>query len=296
MRKRTLWLILSLCLILFVTSCSENLPENYGIYAYTDKGRISLSGQKVLFVGNLFQSIAGLKAASGPGCNSIKHFIAFEKDINPKSIHLARLEFRRGGAVSTPFGSTNVSVNLWVAAKNVGMEIAPINGKKDMYKLTPKENLVQGFYALHFGGLGNVSTLEAAFGNTAFDFVIGDNSDYQSYEVLQKRNEEKVRSGAEHLLRTMNGYFNNRDYIKMKEIYRPNGRIPSDSEWEELVKGLGTWFNAAGSILESKIMSSAISDNEGTFQVQTVYEKKGKQSEKLVVRNIDGKYFITTLE
>lgn len=296
MKKKKLWLTLCLCLILFVMSCGQNLPESYGIYAYTDKGRIPLNGQKVLFVGNIFQSITGLKGASGPGYNSVKHFIAFEKDINPKSIRLAKLEFRKGGAVSNPFGSTHVTVNLWVAVKSIGMDIAPIEGKKDMYKLTPKENLAQGFYALHFGGLGNVATLEAAFGNIAFDFVVGDSSNYQSYEVLQKRNEEKVRSEAERLLTTMNNYFNSRDYVKMKQIYRPNGKVLSESEWQDFIKGLGTWLDNAGKIVNSRIASSNIADNEGVFQLETTYERKGQQSERLLVRMIDGKYYIISLE
>jgi len=31
------------------------------------------------------------------------------------------------------------------------------------------------------------------------------------------------------------------------------------------------------------------------FQIQTIYEKKGQQAERFVVRKMDGKYYITSL-
>lgn len=287
------------CVILMFLSlaaCSQNLPENYGIYAYTDKGRVALTGQRIFFSGNLFQSIAGLKGATGSGYNSVKHFIVFEKDINPKSINITKLEFKKGGSVQNIIGSSYVEVNLWVPAKNADFDIAPIDGKKDMYKLTPKEKLTVGFYALHFGGLGNTSTIEASLGNMAYDFVVGNSEDYQSHEVLKQRNEDKVKSEAEGLLKTMNSYFNQREYTKMKDIYRPDGRIFSDAEWQTFTKGLDTWLNTSGKIADSKINAANITDNEGIFQIQTMYEKKGQQTEKLVVRKIDGKYYITAIE
>lgn len=85
------------------------------------------------------------------------------------------------------------TINLWTAARNIDFDISPIDGKKDMYKLTPKEKLTEGYYALHFGGLENISTIEASVGNTAFDFVIGNSDDYQSYEIIKKETRKRLR-------------------------------------------------------------------------------------------------------
>ena len=281
---------------LFLLSCSQNLPESYGVYAYTDKGRITLSGQKIFFRGNLMQSITGLQGASGIECKSIKYLIVYEKDINPKMVRLTKLAFKRRGYVQNLFGNDSVEVNLWVQANNVNFDVAPVEGEKDMYKLIPKEKLPEGLYALHFGGLENIPTLEASIGNIAYDFVIGNATDYPSYEIIKKNNEEKIKTEAENILKTMNNYFNNKDYIKMREIYRPDGRVFSDSEWQEFTKGLSTWLNESGEIKESKIINSNISENAGVFEVQTTYAKKGQQKEKFVVTTIEGKYFITSLE
>lgn len=270
--------------------CSEKLPENYGIYANTDNGLITLKSQKVSFVGNLFMSITGLKSASGTQFNSIKNFIVFEKDINPKHIRISRLEFKKGANVETPFGgSTYWELKLWTVASNIEFDTSPVKDRKDMYKLTPKTPLTNGFYALHFGGLENMSTIEATLGNVAYDFVIGKLEDV-------KTEEEKLATEAGNLLKAMNNYFNNKEYVKIKEIYRPNGSPFSDSEWQEFTKGLSTWLNEAGKIRESKIVNSNVSEDAGTFEVQTFYEKKGQQNERLVVRKMEGKYYITSLE
>lgn len=289
------YLVLALASLL--TACGQNLPDNYGIYAYTDKERVRLEGHKIMLAGNLMESLAGLKGATGPGYKSVKHFIVFEKNVNPESIGLAKLGFVKGSSVQNIFGRTHIEVNLWTAVNKIDFYVAPISGKKDMYKITPRINLTGGFYALHFGGLGRTTTLEAiGMSKVAFDFVIGDSNNYQSHEVMKQKNEEKVRGEAENLIKTMNGYFNSQDFSKMIEIYRPQGRIPSDSEWQEFNKGQRTWFSAAGSILNSKIENSTISDDDGIFQVQTTYQKKGEQHERIVVRKIDGRFFIVSIE
>ncbi len=61
-----------------------------------------------------------------------------------------------------------------------------------MYKLTPKEKLTEGYYALHFGGLENISTIEASVGNTAFDFVIGNSDDYQSSDLVNAHPKDAI--------------------------------------------------------------------------------------------------------
>lgn len=282
--------LLAIIAISFILGCSEKLPENYGIYASTENGLITLKNQKVSFVGNLFMSITGLKSASGAQFNSIKNFIVFEKDINPKHIRISRLEFKKGANVETPFGgSTYWELKLWTVASNIDFDTAPVKDKKDMYKLTPKTPLTNGFYALHFGGLENKSTIEATLGDVAYDFVIGKLEDV-------KTEEEKLATEAGNLLRAMNNYFNTKEYAKIKEIYRPNGNQFSDPEWQEFTKGLSTWLGDAGRIKESKIIGSNINETTGVFEVQTTYDKKGMQTERLVVQKIGQGYFITSLE
>jgi hypothetical protein len=80
--------------------------------------------------------------------------------------------------VDNVLSKSTVAVNLWAAAENMEFDVAPIDGEKDMYRLTPKSPLADGFYALHFGGMENQSTLEASMGSVAYDFVVGNIDDY----------------------------------------------------------------------------------------------------------------------
>jgi hypothetical protein len=287
--------LIALWAMIFIIGCGQNLPENYGVYAYGDKGRVALMGQDILFKGNLFQSITGLKSSSGYGFKSVTHLIVFEKDLNPKSIGLVQLGLRKTGSVSDPFGNTLIKLDFYVAQNKIEFEVAPMNDKRDMYKITPKKRLESGFYALHFGGLESMSTIEASIGNKAYDFVIGDGQ-YLGFENLQRRNREEITGAGERLIKLMNSCFNDKDYGKMREIYRPEGRIVSDFEWQKITKGISKWRDVAGNIAESEIFNSSISDDEGIFRIKTIYQNKGEQNETIIIRRLDGKFFITLLQ
>lgn len=294
--KRLIFFLFLSAFALLSSFCSQNLPEHYGIYANTDKGMIALSSQKVLFKGNLMESITGLKSPTGTDFVTADSFIVYKENINSEIIRLSQLEFKRWGSVQNIMGRSNVEVNLWVASKPIDINIAPINGRADMYKITPITQLPKGFYAIHSGGLENRSTIEASMGNIVYDFVIGSAEDYPSYAVMKKRNEERLTKEANNLLKELNAFYNSKEVDKIKLIYRPNGEIFSDSKWREFSSGLNTWFEGAGKVKESKIIKSSITENRGMFTVQTLYTKKGKQTEKLVIQSVNGKYYITSLE
>lgn len=279
----------------FFISCGkppEKLPENYGIYANTDNGLIVLAEQKVQSRGNLLQVISGIKGASGAECSTLINFIVFEKDINPKYILLSKLYFEESGSVRNLLGNDLVQVNLWVKEKGIPFDVAPLERKKDMYRITPKEKLTEGFYALHFGGLDRKDMLEASIGNVVYDIVIGNKNNYLSKELSEK----KIKEEATRLLQEMNRYFNSKAYDRIKGIYRPEGRSFTDPEWQEFIIGLATWFKESGSIKESRIVNSEVYGDEVVFAIETIYEKKGLQNEKLIVKKLRDAYFITALE
>lgn len=185
MRQRPFLFLISTLLFLAV-GCSDKVPESYGVYLKSKSGDLNrLSSQQVLVVGNLFQSISGLNGFRGFQANDIKYFIVYEKDSNPKNIKLAKLEFKESIVTQNMFGgNTNFKINMWIPSKSIDFDISPNESKKDMYKLTPKESISNGFYALHFGGLGSGSTLDAVSGNVAYDFVVGEKDKFLSKEEI----------------------------------------------------------------------------------------------------------------
>jgi hypothetical protein len=286
---------LLLTLLIFGLAGCTKLPENYGVYC-SDGALQAVHPQKIKFTGNLSEAITGLTGPSGPELNRLDHVIVFEKEMDPKRIRLVRLSFQKTGTVQNIAWLQPVGVNLWVVSEGIDINISPIDGRKDMYRVTPKVQLGEGFYAIHFGGLDRISTIEAAAGNDAYDFVIGSKGKYLSYAEQTSSNDKTLRTEADRLMSKMNRLFNNGDFEEIREIYRPQGRQLSGVELNEFIKGQRIWRQAAGNIVSTEIVSSQIADQSGTFELETRYSIKGVQKEKMTIAKIDEKYVITSLE
>lgn len=286
--------LLILCVILLIFSCSRPVPENFGIYVYSNNDYHLLKPQNTFFSGNLLQSISGLKGTSGTIFKEADYLIIYEQNIKPDDIKIAKLNFTRGQYIRNLFGESYVDINLWTVEKDIAINIAPVEGKKDMYKVTPAQPLDSGFYAVHFGSLTNQDTYNA-FNKVAYDFVVGTSVEaYQSYEEIIRKNENAFLSNAEELLKKVNLYFNNKNYEKIRQIYvRPDGNKFDDSEWDSLKKGFNNWILQAGKIKSSQIVNKNISDNSGSFSLKTEYEKVGIVQEELNVLKKGNSYYIT---
>lgn len=287
-------LIIALILNLLITSSNQRLPENYGIYISSNHDLITLNPQKTLINGNLLESISGLKKSSGLFFQNFDYIIVFEQNINPEDIKISKLEFNKGSYVRNLFENSYVELNLYTSRREIPLNIAPIESKKDMYKITTNKPLDSGFYALHFGCLTNQNTPEA-FNKVAYDFVIGSSTDaYQSYDEIVRKNEQIFTSNAEMLLFKINDFFNKKDYDQIHKIYiKTDGSNFNDEEWKSLKEGFDNWILLSGKIKSSTIIDKRISDNYGTFSLQTEYEKLGSIQEELRIMKKDGLFFIT---
>jgi hypothetical protein len=287
-------LLLLIAVLFFFISCGDPVPENYGSYVYSNSDYHLLKPQNTFFSGNLLQSISGIKGTSGAIYEKIKYIIIFEQSIKPDDIKIAKLNFNRGGYVRNLFGESYVEINLWTVERDIAINIAPIEGKKDMYKVTPTQPLDNGFYAVHFGSLTNQNTY-SAFNKVAYDFVIGTNGDaYQPYEEIIRKNENAFLTNAEELLKKVNEYFNNKNYEKVRQIYvRTDGNKFDDNEWNSLSKEFDNWILQTGKIKSSRIINKSINENYGSFSLQTEYEKGGTVNEELNVIKKGNLYYIT---
>lgn len=287
-------LVIVTTLILLLTSCGQHLPDNYGIYILSKHSLYTLKPQNTIINGNLLESISGLKKSSGSYYSNLEYIIVFEQNIKPEDIKVSQLEFKKGNYVRNLFGNSYVELNLYTSKKEIPLNIAPIEGKKDMYKVTPTQPLDSGFYALHFGCLTNQNTPEA-FNKVAYDFVIGSNDDtYQSYDDMVRKNVQVFNSNAEILLQKINDYFNNKDYTQMRKIYiKSDGNNFNDEEWKSLKVGFDNWMLQSGKIKSSIILDKNINDNYGSFLIQSQYEKAGTLKEELRILKINNQFFIT---
>ena len=286
-----------ICLIivlLYGYSCKEKFPESYGIYTVSESKFYYIEPQKLTFKGNLFSSISGLKEATGINHNSVKELIVFEKDVNPKKIYLTKLRFQEGCEVQDLFDKLYIELKLWTADNNIKIEIVPVDGKNDMYRIIPGSPLVDGFYALHFGELTNKETI-SSIDQVVYGFVIGSMiKPYESYENKKNETDKLLSENAEKILPQINNLFNNKNYNELRKMYlKPDESQFSDTEWNKQIEGFSNWYIQSGKIISSVITNKLIENNTGTFQLQTNYEKLGIINEELVVVFKDNSYFVT---
>lgn len=308
-------LLLSIC----IYSCKEKLPDSYGIYAVSNNEMNTLVPQKLMFKGNMFSSISGLKEATGISYNSVKELIVFEKNANPQKIFLTKLKFQDGCEVQDLFGKSYMELKLWTVDNDMKIKIAPVDGKTDMYRIIPQSPLKDGFYAIHFGELSNMETL-SAIDKVVYGFVIG--SSIKPYQLSEKGNnqgtsnqqdgknkssfepdadysdisvnQQEFYDNAKLLLDKANQYFNNKNYTELRKIYlNQNESKVSNSEWIKLTTGFGNWAKQSGKIKFSTIKTWNYENTKGTFKIQTEYEKAGLVDEELVVIFKDNSYYIT---
>jgi hypothetical protein len=283
-------------LLIILSSCGVPVPTNYGIYLLTDQKFQNLNPQNTNIRGNLLESISGLKGSSGIFLKNFEYIIVFEKDINPKQIVLSKLQFQEGTVLHNFFGDSYADVNLWTSKAEIGINISPIEGKKDMYKVIPSQPLDSGFYAIHFGSLSNKEALDA-FGKVAYDFVIGTSTkNYLSKEAMTLMNETTFTQHAKSLLSIANDNFNKKNYDQIHKIYlNEDGTTINNLNWNKMVIGFQNWFLQSGKIVSCKIREKQINENSGVFYLQTVYEKAGIVDEELIINKNNNSYYITFL-
>lgn len=294
--KMKKYFILIFLAIIYLTSCSKELPESYGVYIISDTELNTLNPQKLFFKGNMFYSISGLKGAKGKYFRDIDKIIVFEKDINPKNIVLTKLKFLEAAEVPNMFRKSYTKVNLWVSDIDIEIKIIPIENKADMYIIKPKNPLQNGFYAINYGQLKNGETL-SAIDQVVYDFVVGNSiKPFQSLEEYNSENVDKQNfyENSSILLKKVNGYFNNKNYVELHKIYINTDKSIIDKEkWDKLIIGFNNWHSQSGRIISSSIKDWSCDGINGNFKLITEYEKAGNIEEEMDVTIINNKYYIT---
>jgi len=101
---------------------------------------------------------------------------------------------------------------------------------------------------------------------------------------------------AEDLINELTKSIKDGDYDAIKKIIRPDGKTLSTEKWSAFVEGWQTWYEAAGEVVESRIISSDIKKDHGKFTLETVYEKMAAQKEVFEIQYIDDSFHITSLK
>lgn len=290
--KISCWFVMAA--LLSMLNCGRSLPEAYGIYIDTNHGRVQLRGHGVQLAGNMMSYFSGLTGPSGAECDSLKEIVVYQKNIEPGSVHLAKLQFLKTGRVSQIFGTSLITVNLWVPNQDqVELDIRPVEQRRDMYILKPRQGLENGFYAISVGRFGG----EMGSPGQVYDFVVGSAKDFPSYVAALTNRKDEAKKSAPALLDKLNRMLNRAEYEHLGDVYRPGGRALSGDALDNFVKGNQTWLSTSGKVVKSEVIAVVpIDENNARCTVRTTYEKTGAQQESVTIGKIEGRYFVTDMK
>ncbi len=121
-------------------------------------------------------------------------------------------------------------------------------------------------------------------------YLFGPHKNYGGNAAINYK--EMSYSRAYEILREVNANYNSKQFTKIANIYRPNGNVLSPSEIKKYIEEANIFFNRAGKILQSEILSINGNENQFKLIMRTTYEKLGTLEETFVFRKEGKEYTI----
>ncbi|MCD4698932.1 MAG: hypothetical protein K8S16_22105 [Bacteroidales bacterium] len=290
-----LFLVFSIAITFF--SCSNNLPDEYGVYFYNDKDYIKIKKVKLLKKGNLNNSFQGLKKPSGNEFKVFDKILIFQPKLNPENIKMTALGYMEGGFLRGVISKQYYKVQLWIPDYPIPISIKPLEGNSDMYEVTLESKLNDGFYIIHSGNTGErISSKHYLESDFVCDFVIGDASKYQSYDQMKKSKMDRMNRVSHDLIEQFNKMYNEQNFDSINYVYFPSNKAMTESEKQNFIKESNIWFEKAGKFETFEIKDSIISEFKSTYEINTSYKNIGEQRERFTIELLNGQYYITKIQ
>jgi hypothetical protein len=294
MKNNILIIIVSVSVL--ICGCNQPMPKEYGVYAVSSGATNSIPGQRIKYNGNIMQVVTGIPCAAGPSLKNLKYVVVYKKDVYPNMIRLCQLEFRMIGTVQSVVGDSTLDLRFYTKVRDIPIELGPVDSIPGMYKVTPRDELGEGFYAIHFGGMEMSSPIEVVANPMAYDFVVGDAKQYASYDDMVRRSADLFNQTMDKYLIVLNNSHNKGDFEPIRKIYRPSGNKFTDESWEVKRKEFMAWRIKAGLIKSAQIVSRKADLDSGIYELKTNYEKVGIQEEKVNIRKIGEEFVISDMQ
>ena len=110
--------------------------------------------------------------------------------------------------------------------EQIGLQVKPVEERRDMYIVSPSKPLDKGFYVLYIGSFGG----EMGMGGIVYNIVVGSVKDFPSYAAAVESAQDQFKGKAAVLLSKMNELLDRHDYAHLQEVYRPNGKVLAGAE------------------------------------------------------------------
>jgi hypothetical protein len=157
------------------TSEKIPIPEYYGLYIVSD-GRLTpakdaAEENRLKRVGDMIDNVTGIKRLSGISASPDMYLLIYHKGVNGTGLTKLQLgKFEYVERIHLGFIQKSwMQANMWILKEQIPLNIAPIKGQQDMYRIVPAKPLIDGVYALYF----NLESVVPYDNRGAYDFTVG---------------------------------------------------------------------------------------------------------------------------
>jgi hypothetical protein len=189
MRRKLLSLHLAVILMILLTINPQDahagevpVPEFYGIYMVSDGKLITpkdaLKEKRLKTVGHLMISRFGINELSGISASQNSFFLVYGGQFKDalNRLKLGKFKFVRQVLIKGmwPAKDEMANANMWVLEAEISMNVGPVKGQTELYRLVPTSPLSDGVYAIYTGPIGSdipIATMEVGM---VADFSVGE--------------------------------------------------------------------------------------------------------------------------
>ena len=151
------------------------VPEFYGAYFVSDGKLISskdaFEEKRLKTVGDRFSNKTGIKRLSGISLAANDYIVIYDKDASSlvNLLQLGKFKFVKELELGIWPNRQLYKMNYWIFEKNVPMNIGPVKGQPDLYRMVPKVALSDGVYAVYY----NIESVMSSDKRLVLDFAVG---------------------------------------------------------------------------------------------------------------------------
>ena len=170
------------------------VPEFYGIYIVSDGKLITpkcaLEGKRSKTVKDILSGsrCTGIYDLSGISVSQNSFFLIYGEILKPTLLRLMldKFEFVKQVSLGGLFAPVIITdANMWVPKTKIPMNISPVKGQTELFRLVPTSPLSDGVYALYMVGV--ISAIEDVDIIMMADFQVGKLASAMEPSVLEKR-------------------------------------------------------------------------------------------------------------
>ena len=148
--------VLLFILPLVPNSVVAEVPEYFGTYAHDGQGLTELTPVRVKVKGTLLNPFIGVENLdSASSVSGLSHLVCYFQSPTRVTLTVSKLEYIETAMIKNLMGKQMTEIGLWGPAEEVRCSIGLESGTNSMYKIRPKEALVEGIYALHTFQIGS---------------------------------------------------------------------------------------------------------------------------------------------